>query len=103
MPEPKEVIACFNAGIWSGMISAEEIRNAILRMANERGEDQSFFASEVARRLDPANWRDVLGQVRFVASVLIKEGKIVACRSGEKIDSANERGPEQLRKVTSTG
>jgi hypothetical protein len=80
------------------MISAEEIRNAILRLANERGEHQSFFASEVARRLDPTNWKDVIEQVRFVASVLIREGKIVALKSGEKIDVINERGPVKLRK-----
>lgn len=58
------------------MVSAEEIRNIILRMADKKGSGNPFYAVDVAKAVDQENWENLLGHVRLVADVLIKEGKI---------------------------
>jgi Protein of unknown function (DUF3253) len=80
------------------MVLADDIRKAILLFANERGVSRSFFATEVARYLDPVNWNNLIDQVRFVASVLIKEGKIRSLRSGNHIDILRLKEPARLNK-----
>lgn len=57
------------------MVFANDIRQAILRIAEERGK-HSFSTHDVARELDAQNWMRLEGQVRFVADVLVKEGKL---------------------------
>lgn len=60
------------------MVFAEEIRRAILRVAEERGPDRTFDLTDVARAIDPKNWPQLVDQVKFVAGILINEGKITA-------------------------
>lgn len=60
------------------MVLAEDIRKTILKLAEERGPDTPFDVSEVARQVDQTNWRMLIDQVKFVADVLIQEGKITA-------------------------
>lgn len=82
------------------MVVADDIRKAILQFANERGTSKSFFASEVAHYLDPVNWNNLLDQVRFVASVLVKEGKIQALHSGKPVDAQRSKGLVHFRKAS---
>jgi len=65
------------------MVFAEEIRKAILRLAEERGPERTFVPADVARAMDEKNWHQLMDQVKFVAGVLIKEGKIIAKKSLE--------------------
>jgi hypothetical protein len=58
------------------MVFADDIRRMILKIAEERGPDQAFRPSDVAQRVDSANWQTLVDQVSFVASVLEREGKI---------------------------
>lgn len=58
------------------MVFADEIRKTILSLADQRGPGGFFYAAEVARQVDPDNWRNLLDQVSLVATILIKEGKI---------------------------
>lgn len=60
------------------MVFAEEIRRAILQVAEERGPDRTFVPADVARSMDAKNWPQLLDQVKFVADILIEEGKIIA-------------------------
>ena len=60
------------------MIFAEEIRSAILRVAEERGPDRTFDPTDVARAIDAKNWPQLVDQVKFVAGILLNEGKIIA-------------------------
>jgi len=60
------------------MVFADDIRQKILKLAEERGSDRSFAPWEVAREVDQKNWRMIVDQVVLVASVLIREGKIKA-------------------------
>jgi len=60
------------------MVFAEEIRRAILQVAEERGPDKTFGPADVARSIDAKNWPQIVDQVKFVAGILINEGKIIA-------------------------
>jgi hypothetical protein len=60
------------------MVFAEEIRIAILKVAEERGPGGTFNPSDVARSIDANNWPQLLEQVKFVAGILIDEGKIIS-------------------------
>jgi len=66
------------------MVLAEDIRKIILKLADERGPERTFALSDVAQQVDQHNWKLLIDQVRFVADVLIREGKISAI-SSEKI------------------
>lgn len=76
------------------MIFAEDIRRTILKLANERGPEKSFGPSEVAQLVDQEVSQDLMDQVWFVASVLIKEGKIAAT---PPIDSGEIKSETTLR------
>ncbi len=68
------------------MVFAEDIRETILKIAEERGPDNSFGPSDVAQRVDRDNWQALMDQVWFVASVLEKEGKIRTITHEGKVD-----------------
>lgn len=80
------------------MVLAEDIRKTILKLADECGTEKTFGPSEVARSIDKENWPLLLDQVQFVASVLIKEGKIVAA-TGEEVDIAKPANHLRFRKL----
>ena len=60
------------------MVFADDIRRTILRLADERGPGKTFAISDVAQAIDRNNWQGLIDQVRMVANVLVKEGKITA-------------------------
>lgn len=68
------------------MVFADDIRKTILKIADERGPDNTFDLTDVAQRVDRDNWQSVMDQVWFVASVLEKEGKIWTTNSEGRID-----------------
>ena len=68
------------------MVFAEDIRRTILKIADERGPDNSFGPTDVAQRVDGENWQSLMDQVWFVASVVEKEGKIRTSKNGGQID-----------------
>ena len=67
------------------MVFAEDIRKTILTLADERGPGNSFRPKDVAQRMDHENWQAIMDQVWFVASVLVKEGKIRSKQNGDSI------------------
>ena len=68
------------------MVFAEDIRRTILKIADERGPDNTFGLSDVAQRVDQDNWQSLMDQVWFVASVLEKEGKISTSMKEGQVD-----------------
>lgn len=58
------------------MVFAEDIRRVILELAEARGGKHTFASDEVARAVDAKNWRVLTEQVKLVAGILVKEGKI---------------------------
>lgn len=57
------------------MIVAEDIRNAVFTLGEER-KGAAFGIDDVARRLSPSHWQDLIDQVRLVVDALIREGKL---------------------------
>ena len=70
------------------MVLAEDIRKTILKLADERGPERTFAVSDIARAVDQHNWRMLIQQVRFVADVLIREGKITSMPQGKIPDDS---------------
>jgi len=58
------------------MIFANDIRLAILKLAEERGTSHAFSPTEVAKAIDHENWAILTEQVKLVAGVLVQEGKL---------------------------
>lgn len=75
------------------MVFAEDIRKTILKLAEECGPERTFALSDVARAMDHKNWRELLDQVKFVANVLIREGKIIARKSNGNSSSELSKPP----------
>jgi hypothetical protein len=69
------------------MVFAEDIRRTILQLAEERGPRKTFGPCDVAKLVDRHNPHALIEQVQFVASVLVKEGKIASI-AGSKENSA---------------
>ena len=75
------------------MVFAEEIRRAILQVAEERGPDRTFDPADVARSIDSKNWQQLVDQVKFVAGILINEGKIIAKKTLGNIPQEFSKAP----------
>ena len=71
-----------------------QVRDAILDLAVRRGRGKSLCPSEVAKALEPEDWRGVMPEVRRVAGQM---PEIVATRGGEEVDPVAARGPIRLR------
>ena len=75
------------------MVFAEEIRRAILRVADERGPDRTFDLADVARSIDAKNWPQLVDQVKFVAGIMMDEGKIIARKTLGNIPEEFSKAP----------
>jgi hypothetical protein len=73
------------------------IEDAILRLLAERPTGKSIEAMDVAKAVDPDNWRHRLGHVRAEAVNLAKAGKIVILRHNKPADPERFRGVYRLR------
>jgi hypothetical protein len=89
---------CVVLPVLTVMVYAEDIRRAILELAEQRGPEGTFRPSDVARAIDEKNWKVLIDQVRLVADSLIHEGKIIATESGKVVDINQSKGPLRLRK-----
>ena len=81
------------------MVFAEDIRKIILKIADECGPEKAFAPSDVAQRVDRENWQSLIDQVRFVASILEKEGKIKTRISDGKMDFRKREPDATLNKI----
>jgi hypothetical protein len=81
------------------MVFAEDIRKTILTLAEERGPDKTFAPADVAQRVDRENWQGLIDQVRFVASVLVKEGKIRTTQSGDHLGFIKTETKSNLKRT----
>ena len=75
------------------MVFAEEIRRAILRVADERGPDKTFEVADVARSIDAKNWPQLVDQVKFVAGVMMNEGQIIARKTASNNTQEFSKAP----------
>ena len=84
------------AGLWAsrypGRMNARHIKDAIERLARQRGAGATFCPSEVARALTD-DWQALMPEVRRVAAGM--EG-IAATQGGAEVDPVGASGPIRL-------
>ena len=73
------------------------IRSRIMALLSAHGPDRSATPTDVARELDPENWRRYLKPVRHAAADLARAGQIEILRKGKRVDPDNVRGVIRLR------
>lgn len=79
-------------------VESKRIAEAIRRLLADRGPTKSICPSEVARRVDPAAWRERMRDVRKVAFALADGGEIEITQGDRRISSADHvRGHIRLR------
>ncbi len=76
-------------------MGAASIREALLRMAEGRG-DATFCPSEIARELAD-DWRPLMPEIREVAADLIDEKRLICQQKGRRVDIRTARGPIRLK------
>lgn len=74
----------------------DEIAEAILTSVRKRGAGKTLCPSEVARRLAPEAWRDLMPDVRAVAADLADQGRVVITQKGERVCVITTRGPIRI-------
>ena len=74
------------------------LRDAILRLADERGPSKTICPSDAARAIGGDEWRDLMPDARETARELANEGRVEITQKGKAIDP-NEpwRGPIRIR------
>ena len=80
-------------------VSDEAIQNCLMRLVRDRGPNKTICPSEVARSLEPDNWRDLMPQVRAVGIVLAQSQTIAVTQKGQVVDPANAKGPIRYRLI----
>lgn len=76
----------------------QRLREAIVRMARERGPAKSICPSDAARAVGGEHWRDHMEQARDAARELARNGEVEITQGGEVVDpDADWRGPIRIR------
>lgn len=57
----------------------------------------SICPSEIARRIEPDDWRPLMKRVRQAARRLARRDSLEICQGGQAIDPDDVRGPIRLR------
>lgn len=72
------------------------IADTLVQMARSRADGRTFCPSDAARRLDPADWRPLLPEVRRIAARLQRDGLIAVTQKGRAVDAMSASGPIRL-------
>jgi hypothetical protein len=76
-----------------------QIEAEMMRIVQQRGPMSSACPSDVARALQPGNWRPLMNRVREVASRLAQQGRIEIAQGGKAVSPIGPwKGPIRLRK-----
>lgn len=81
----------------AGALSREALTAEILRQTQARGPEKSICPSEVARALDPGDWRRHMHAVRAAAAALAAAGQVDILRKGKPIAPEAMHGVIRLR------
>lgn len=77
---------------------SDRLREAILRLARERGPDKTICPSDAARAVGGDHWRDLMDDARETARDLARRGEVEITQKGEVLDpDATWRGPIRIR------
>ena len=73
-----------------------EIETTLLRLLAARGAGKTICPSEVARVVDPDDWRALMPSVRAAAAKLQSEGKVAVTQRGDMVDPGTAKGPIRI-------
>jgi len=96
MPTRKAQAAQKKGGRGTQPPSTRVIEKAMLELLRERG-TATACPSEVARKIDPLEWRRWMEEVRRVAARLQKRGTVDVFQHGRRVLLGEARGPLRLR------
>ena len=69
------------------------IRSRLLEFACKRGKNKTFCPSEVARSINPENWRALMYSIRKEGNEMIKSNILFCTQKGEPADPMITKGP----------
>lgn len=73
-----------------------DIEGKLLELLYARGAGRSVCPSEVARAIDPGNWRPLMPEVRKAAASLAALGQAVVTQRGTEVDALTATGPIRI-------
>ena len=79
------------------------IEQTIVGLLKKRRPESSLCPSEVARAIEPDDWRPLMPRVRAVAARLGAEERIRATQGARDVDALAARGPIRLRRGKAFG
>lgn len=79
------------------MRSSRTIQRTILQLLTERAATSTVCPSEVARALDPEDWRPLMEPVRAAARLLVARGDLEILQRGKRVNPSSVVGPIRLR------
>jgi hypothetical protein len=83
---------------FTAMVSEQELRATILRLAGERGPSKTICPSDAARAVGGDAWRDLMEPARDIARELARNGEVEITQGGNVLDpDATWRGPIRIR------
>ena len=79
---------------------SDPIETAILNKLSAIGPGKSIEPAEVAKELQPEQWRRMLPKVRAVSLGLMRQGRLTITKKGKPVDPDDFRGVTRLRQPT---
>ncbi|WP_174241414.1 DUF3253 domain-containing protein [Caulobacter sp. S45] len=75
------------------------VETALLELIDQTAPGKSVSPEQVARAVDPENWRRQLGQVRTVAVGLARQGRLTILRHNKPADPETFKGVYRLARA----
>ncbi|WP_293825484.1 DUF3253 domain-containing protein [uncultured Brevundimonas sp.] len=79
---------------------SDPIETAILNKIASLEPGQSIEPAEVAKTLQPEQWRRMLPKVRAAALGLMRQGRLTITKKGKAVDPDDFKGVTRLRQAT---
>jgi len=76
---------------------SQRVEETLLALLSQVREGESISPNDVAKSVDPENWRRELPKVKAVAVGLARQGRIEILRKGKPADPDELRGIYRLR------
>jgi hypothetical protein len=75
------------------------LEDELRRLLDARPRSSSVCPSEVARAVDPTEWRSLMEPARAAARRLVASGEVEITQSGRVVDPSTARGPIRIRRA----
>ena len=74
----------------------EIIRVQLMELARKRGPGKTFCPSEIARQVEPHNWRARMEEIRSVGQELVADDFLHCTQKGNTVDPKGAMGPSRF-------